>query len=385
MPVGASAVMASENRVRALAYDGEHALNAICPYFTMFPLEFPLRVLRQVPEDALVFDPYCGRGTTNYAARHLGLQSCGIDTSPVAVAIARAKEATSTADRVVRLAERLLQRTHDYEVPVGQFWRRAFHQRTLHELCKLRSALGRHHESQTSTLLRALILGILHGPLSKSASGAGYLSNQMPRTFAPKPNYAVRFWKKRGLTAPRRDTLAVLRRKAERALSRIPTHRGESNLIRRADSREARSYAFLQSKITHVVTSPPYYGLRTYVEDQWIRSWFLGGASAVEYGACAQLNHESPEIFAQSLADVWDRIAERAAPGLKMVVRFGSIGSRECEPKAVLRSSLRLSAAEWQITFVREVEPQQRGRRQSTQMACCDTANPEYDFYIALR
>ena len=26
-----------------LAYDAQHALNAVCPYFTMFPLEFPMR------------------------------------------------------------------------------------------------------------------------------------------------------------------------------------------------------------------------------------------------------------------------------------------------------------------------------------------------------
>ena len=32
-----------------------------------------------------------------------------------------------------------------------------------------------------------------------------------------------------------------------------------------------------------IVTSPPYYGLRTYVSDQWLRNWFLGGADRVDY------------------------------------------------------------------------------------------------------
>ena len=58
-----------------LAYDPRHALNAVCPYFTMFPLEFPLAVLRSAPRNALVADPFCGRGTTIYAARYLGLKS----------------------------------------------------------------------------------------------------------------------------------------------------------------------------------------------------------------------------------------------------------------------------------------------------------------------
>ena len=65
------------------------ALNAICPYFTMFPLGFPLRILRERAARAdWVLDPFCGRGTTNYAARVLGLPSLGVDSSPVAVAIA---------------------------------------------------------------------------------------------------------------------------------------------------------------------------------------------------------------------------------------------------------------------------------------------------------
>ena len=29
----------------AMSADSRYALNAICPYFTMFPLEYPMRVL----------------------------------------------------------------------------------------------------------------------------------------------------------------------------------------------------------------------------------------------------------------------------------------------------------------------------------------------------
>jgi len=40
-----------------LAYDAQHALNAVCPYFTMFPLEVPLAVLRSAPRNAFVASP----------------------------------------------------------------------------------------------------------------------------------------------------------------------------------------------------------------------------------------------------------------------------------------------------------------------------------------
>lgn len=71
------------------------ALNAICPYFTMFPLEFPRRILaRHARTGQRVLDPFCGRGTTNFAARLAGLETLGVDSNPVAVAITAAKLAT---------------------------------------------------------------------------------------------------------------------------------------------------------------------------------------------------------------------------------------------------------------------------------------------------
>jgi hypothetical protein len=55
--------------MRPLAYNPSFALNAICPYFTMFPLEYPLKVLRQHRvAKPVVVDPFCGRGTTLFAA-----------------------------------------------------------------------------------------------------------------------------------------------------------------------------------------------------------------------------------------------------------------------------------------------------------------------------
>jgi hypothetical protein len=86
--------------------DVNTALNAVCPYFTMFPLEFPLRIFRQYADTRdVVLDPFAGRGTTLYAARMLGLPAFGIDNNPVAVAISQAKLANTTPGRIMRCAE----------------------------------------------------------------------------------------------------------------------------------------------------------------------------------------------------------------------------------------------------------------------------------------
>ena len=46
-------------------------LNSVCPYFTMFPLTFPYKVLINAKRTDIVCDQFCGRGTTNFAARLL--------------------------------------------------------------------------------------------------------------------------------------------------------------------------------------------------------------------------------------------------------------------------------------------------------------------------
>jgi DNA modification methylase len=51
-----------------LAYSKDFAFNAICPYYTMFPLEYPMRIIRKHKSaNPVILDPFCGRGTTIYA------------------------------------------------------------------------------------------------------------------------------------------------------------------------------------------------------------------------------------------------------------------------------------------------------------------------------
>lgn len=83
------------------------SLNAVCPYYTMFPLEFPLRALqRRGRQNQWVLDPFCGRGTTTFAARLLGLPSVGLDSNGLAAALAAAKLVDVSPRQVGRLQTR---------------------------------------------------------------------------------------------------------------------------------------------------------------------------------------------------------------------------------------------------------------------------------------
>ncbi len=115
-------------------------LNGFCPYFTMFPLTFPYSILSQNARTKdWVLDPFCGRGTTNYASRVLGLPSIGIDTSPVAVALSQAKLANTSPQMIIQEASQLLEeRPLALDVPTGEFWDLAFQKDVLQIICRFR-------------------------------------------------------------------------------------------------------------------------------------------------------------------------------------------------------------------------------------------------------
>ncbi len=354
-------------------------LNAICPYFTMFPLEYPLRVLSSAKRADWVLDPFCGRGTTNFAARLKGLPSIGIDSSPVAAVIAKAKVARTSVSRVVGLLDRAL-KAPPVEPPTGDFWKLAFHHDVLQDICQVRGFLSRANDSNTKSVLQALMLGALHGPVGKHTRS--YLSNQCMRTFSPKPAYAVKYWRKWRMLPPQVTLREVIKARAERYLRDAPT--ATPGRVYVADSRSEKAFSSIDSPVSWIVTSPPYYGLRTYIQDQWLRFWFLGGPSDVGYGQrTVDLDHGGADRFADQLRKVWLNASHVAAADATMCVRFGGISDRNADPRQLLKTSL--ADTPWRLVTARNAGLPRVGRRQAEQFQIPSSPIAEYDFVARLR
>lgn len=373
--------------VRRLSREPRYKLNAVCPYYTMFPLEFPLTILRQVPSDSVVFDPFCGRGTTNYAAQTLGIESFGHDSSPIAAAIAKAKLAVTDSNEVLSLMDQLLESNEAKQVPHGEFWKWAFHSDTLKDLCKIREGLMELPESDASIMLRAILMGCLHGPLTKDPDNPSYISNQMPRTFASKPSYSVRYWKQREMIPRYVDVRIPIQKKVGAVLGYAIKGRSNVNNIRCADSRHFSEYRNIEPTIDLVISSPPYYGMRTYVQDQWLRHWLVGGPETVDYDAIGQVVHLSPDDFAESLSMVWDNIYNKSSDDIRMVIRFGGLSSRKADYDQIFRESLQQSAGNWYVYYSRNAGSASNGMRQADVMGSRTKTNAieEKDYFIRLR
>lgn len=354
-------------------------LNAVCPYFTMYPLEFPLRVLPDGNSNSeWVFDPFCGRGTTSFAARVKGMPSIGLDSNPVAVAIAQAKLVKTSTLAVVACAEKILKSARQPEsIPDGSFWKWAFGKRTLVDICRIREDLLRNSKSPSRKMLRAIMLGALHGPRCKGLPS--YFSNQCLRTFAPKPGYSLRFWRKHKLKPVEVDVVGVIKRRAERFLS-APLPEVEGAILLR-DSRKWKSSNF-KGLFKWVVTSPPYYGMDVYIPDQWLRNWFAGGPCTINYGRRSiDLQHSSADAFACQLRKVWRNAAFMSTSDARLVCRFGGIYDRNADCLDILKSSFRDSG--WKVTTIRNAGSALDGRRQAVQFGMSQKKRPreEYDVY----
>ena len=341
-------------------------LNAICPYFTMFPLDFPLGVLEgQATDGECVLDPFCGRGTTNFAARLLGLESIGVDVSRVAVAATRSRLVAPTPEEIVDATRDILEgRKEKADVPDGEFWRWAYHEEVLQDLCLLRAALLKGRVGKAvAAALRGIILGALHGPVGRTKRS--YFSNQCPRTYAPKPRYSVKFWSERKLLPPQVDVIDIIGERARRYYGTSP--RRVPGTVVEGDSRNPCTLdraCRSTKRISYVITSPPYYGLKTYLPDQWIRNWFLGGPSTVEYAKRGQLSHRGRNEFIADLREVWANVGQYCKQGAKLVVRFGSIGDRPLEDPARLVVES-LDGTGWSATGIRHADNAANGKRQA--------------------
>lgn len=333
----------------------------------MFPLDFPLNILGQYgKQNQWVLDPFCGRGTTNFAARLHNCPSIGIDSSPVAVALTKAKLINTTVTRIVRAADQILSKDIIPDIPKGEFWEYAFDKEVLIDICKIREALIKSCDSEARIALQAIMLGALHGP--QSINSPSYFSNQCPRTYAPKPVYAVRFWKEKNFKPLKVDVLSIIKKRAERYYGQVlPKCYG---FVIKGDSttdwvftRVKRVLDKHNAKVSMIITSPPYYGMRTYIADQWIRNWFLGGPDFVDYSTKGQIRHSNKEVFINELRKVWKNVSEISSQDAVLAIRFGSINDRKVNPEDVIKESL--NGTLWKIQEIRSAGFAKKGRRQA--------------------
>lgn len=303
----------------------------------MFPEQFPEHWIEKLTRRGdVVLDPFCGRGTTPFTSLLLGRRALASDINDVAFCITAAKVAAPTQktlfSRIRKLEQHYVARqwlaVADRQ---SEFFRHCYSRSTLAQLLYLRDCL-KWRKFRSDRMIAALVLGSLHGEVIHSQA---YLSNQMPRTIATKPAYSVRWWKNHDYSAPERDVFELLVNRVDFRYHTPPPDDGDSWVFHNDIRDLPRQTKLPTLPIRCAITSPPYFDVTNFEEDQWLRLWFLGGPP---YPTCNRLTKDNRTSFEQRywefISDMWRSLGALISRTGHVVIR---IGARKISPDRLVK------------------------------------------------
>ena len=299
----------------------------IGPYYAMFPTHFADGVVADhtKPGD-IVLDPFAGRGTAVFSAAHQGRQGIGLEINPVGWVYGKTKLGPAAQPEVAKRFREIGELAGGYGDVAGalpEFFAHCFSARVRRYLMAARENLD-WRASRVDRTVMALMLVYLHGK-----QGAA-LSNQMRQTKSMAPDYAVRWWRERGLVPPDLDPVDFLVSRLRWRYARgLPTIDGSEMYL--ADSEQEMTLIDLRlrerdAKVRLLFTSPPYFKLTNYHYDQWLRLWLLGGppnANRVPGTSDLRGKFENMARYRLLLANVFGGAASLMAPESVVYVRTG--------------------------------------------------------------
>lgn len=272
-----------------------------------------------------VLDPFCGGGTVLLEALLAGRSALGLDISPIATLVARARttrtseaERTALRSRARALAERAKSPPPPRSVPEGaSAW---YSPPVLAELCVLRDGIAEESDKGTRELLRAVFSSILVKVSLRESDTA----NRKVEKAREAGSAAILFHARAREYARQLDALQ----------GSIPE--GDARVrVHREDARDFRS----KESFGMILTSPPYPGVYDYLTMQQLRWMWLGiepGSDAGEIGSRRAFRLDRGAAISRWRADTlkWVRtITKVLEPAGKMVVILGDgwVGGRPVE------------------------------------------------------
>ncbi|MGE5579477.1 MAG: DNA methyltransferase [Bacillota bacterium] len=283
----------------------DHSLQSLMARTGSFPLSVPAEAIERLCKSkSIVFDPFCGKGTTLLAAKILGHEAYGMDVAPEAVICSLAKVVHVEPGDIEAYVSSLPDPQASIE-NVPDSVRVFFNDVTLGRVISVRDRLlsdmlsGEEAMRSKATFVLGCLLGILHGHSSFS------LSLPCSHAYSMSPGYVAKYARDHGLQPPVRDVKACLLAKARRCLRDLipePTLYG----VRSGSALECSSvFPELVGRVDVVITSPPYLNAQTYAKDNWLRMWLLnvdrrdGRSRYIETGSVTVYGRLMRTVFAQ--------------------------------------------------------------------------------------
>lgn len=252
-----------------------HSIHEIS-YRACFKPQLPRFFIELLTEPGdVVYDPFCGRGTTAIEAALLKRKVIANDANPLSKVFLAPRLAIPELPQVERRLECL---PMDYgaraELDLSMF----YHRRTEAEIVSLRNYLRWRREEGSEDDVDSWIRMVATNRLTGHSKGF-FSVYTLPPNQAVSPSKQREINEKLGQVPEYRDTRAIIMRKSRQLLRGLTI--AEIQALRKSAGealilcRDARNTEDIPSNCVHlVVTSPPFLDVVQYQDDNWLRCWF---------------------------------------------------------------------------------------------------------------
>jgi len=128
-----------------------------------------------------------------------------------------------------------------------------------------------------------------------------------------------------------------------------------------------QSLSEFRRPIRCVVTSPPYFDVTNFEEDQWLRLWFLGGPPQPTIGRISRDDrHGDATKYWSFVADMWRMLGTVLAKKANVVIRIGSSRIAPDQMIRMMKFSTRFAARPVELVSTDESSLERRQTRAFT-------------------
>lgn len=220
-----------------------YSVHGIYPYRGKISAVDSQQLIRQLPTEGVLLDPFCGSGTIIYEARKHGLTVLGVDNNPIAIQIAKGKISTIDKNKSIEEIKGVIKSIDlNKKIKMPELADRFFHEETANQIMHLKEFYDDFNDYEKAAFLGAICLA------ARGCNNYRWSSTQIGSVSENKQN--INFFSK------------FLMKLKKHAYPIDPNH---SRMIE-GDARELSKYIKPKS-VNFVYTSPPYFDSLDYTSN----------------------------------------------------------------------------------------------------------------------
>lgn len=274
----------------------------------------------------IVYDPFCGSGTTLVEANALNIDSIGCDISSFNCLLSRVKTQHYHLDRLKAEILDILQKTEGVfnpdlfsldkliaiEETESEYLLEWYAPRALQELLYYRRLIQNYHYQD--------LLKVILSRAARSARLTTHFDLDFPKKPQTEPYYC---YKHSRICSPTQEALGFLRRYSLDTIRRIEEYAGIQTDAKVIVLNDDARHVELPIQISGIITSPPYVGLIDYHEQHRYAYELLSlsDKSNLEIGAAARGSSQAArKKYQEDIAEVFARAANHMKTGAPAIV-----------------------------------------------------------------